>query len=46
VLTAALVALGALCFALPVQAQPLVQAAGVGVLHLSFGYHIARHYGG
>ena len=39
-------ALGALCFAVPVQAQQLILAAGFGGLHLSFGYQITRHYGG
>jgi len=39
-------ALGALRFALPVQAQKLVLAAGFGGLHLSFGYQITRNYGG
>ena len=42
----AFLVLGALCFALPVQAQQFVLAAGFGGLHLSFGYQIARHYGG
>jgi hypothetical protein len=38
--------LGALCFAVPVQAQQLILAAGFGGLHLTFGYQITRHYGG
>ena len=38
--------LGALCFAVPVQAQQFILAAGFGGLHLSFGYQITRHYGG
>ena len=42
----AFLALGALCFALPVQWQQLALAAGFGGLHLSFGYQITRHYGG
>jgi hypothetical protein len=42
----AFLGLGALCFAVPVQAQQLVLAAGFGGLHLSFGYQITRHYGG
>jgi hypothetical protein len=42
----AFLGLGALCFALPVQAQQFVLAAGFGGLHLSFGYQITRHYGG
>ena len=42
----AFLALGALCFALPAREQQYVLAAGFGVLHLSFGYQIMRHYGG
>ena len=42
----AFIALGALCFALPAQLQQIVLAAGFGGLHLAFGYHITRHYGG
>jgi hypothetical protein len=42
----AFMALGALCFALPLQWQQLALAAGFGGLHLSFGYQITRHYGG
>lgn len=42
----AFLGLGALCFALPAQAQQFVLAAGFGGLHLSFGYQITRHYGG
>jgi hypothetical protein len=42
----AFIALGALCFALPAQLQQVVLAAGFGGLHLAFGYHITRHYGG
>jgi hypothetical protein len=38
--------LGALCFAVPVQAQQFILAAGFGGLHLSFGYQITRRYGG
>jgi hypothetical protein len=42
----AFIVLGALCFALPPQLQQVVLAAGFGGLHLAFGYHITRHYGG
>jgi hypothetical protein len=42
----AFLGLGALCFALPASWQQIVLAAGFGGLHLSFGYQIARHYGG
>ncbi len=42
----AFIALGALCFALSAQLQQVVLAAGFGGLHLAFGYHITRHYGG
>lgn len=42
----AFIALGALCFALPAQLQQVVLSAGFGGLHLAFGYHITRHYGG
>ena len=42
----AFLGLGALCFAVPAQAQQLVLAAGFGGLHLSFGYQITRNYGG
>ncbi len=46
VMGAAFMALGALCFALTPQAQQYVLAAGFGGLHLTFGYHISRNYGG
>jgi hypothetical protein len=42
----AFIALGALCFALPAQLQQFALAAGFGGVHLAFGYHITRHYGG
>jgi len=46
VMGAAFMALGALSFALTPQAQQYVLAAGFGGLHLTFGYHISRNYGG
>jgi hypothetical protein len=46
VMGCAFIALGALCFALPAQAQQYVLAAGFGGLHFAFGYHIMRHHGG
>lgn len=46
VMGCAFIGLGALCFALPVQAQQFTLAAGFGGLHLAFGYHIMRHHGG
>lgn len=46
VMGAAFMALGALCFALTPQAQQYALAAGFGGLHLTFGYHISRNYGG
>jgi hypothetical protein len=46
IMGAAFLALGALCFAVPVQTQQYILAAGFGGLHLSFGYQITRHYGG
>jgi hypothetical protein len=42
----AFLALGALCFAVPPQAQQVVLGAGFGGVHLAFGYHIMRHHGG
>lgn len=42
----AFLALGALCFVLPPASQQYVLAAGFGGLHLIFGYHISRNYGG
>jgi hypothetical protein len=46
IMGAAFIALGAICFAVPVQTQQYVLAAGFGGLHLTFGYQITRHYGG
>jgi phosphatidylglycerophosphate synthase len=46
VMGCAFLVLGAICFALPAQLQQFVLAAGFGGLHLAFGYHITRHYGG
>jgi hypothetical protein len=46
VMGAAFMACGALCFALAPQAQQYMLAAGFGGLHLIFGYHISRNYGG
>jgi hypothetical protein len=46
VMGCAFIILGAVCFALPAQAQQFVLAAGFGGLHLAFGYHIMRHHGG
>ncbi|MFI5234003.1 MAG: hypothetical protein ACHQSE_16030 [Gemmatimonadales bacterium] len=46
VMGCAFIVLGALCFALPVQAQQLALAAGFGGFHLVFGLHIMRHHGG
>jgi len=46
VMGCAFLVLGAVCFALPAQLQQFALAAGFGGLHLAFGYHITRHYGG
>jgi hypothetical protein len=46
VMGCAFLACGALCFALPPVSQQYVLAAGFGGLHLVFGYHITRNYGG
>jgi hypothetical protein len=46
IMGAAFLALGALCFAVPAEAQQYVLASGFGGLHLIFGYHISRNYGG
>lgn len=46
VMGCAFLALGALCFVLPPALQQYVLAAGFGGLHLIFGYHISRNYGG
>jgi hypothetical protein len=46
VMGASFIALGAACFFTPPALQPFVLAAGFGGLHLAFGYHITRHYGG
>ncbi|HET7133947.1 MAG TPA: hypothetical protein VFJ95_16945, partial [Gammaproteobacteria bacterium] len=46
VMGCAFIVLGALCFALPPEAQRYALGAGFGGLHLSFGYHIMRHHGG
>ena len=46
VMGCAFLALGALCFVLPPASQQYVLAAGFGGLHLIFGYHISRNYGG
>lgn len=46
VMGCAFLVLGALCFSLPAQLQQFALAAGFGGLHLGFGYHITRHYGG
>jgi len=46
VMGCAFMAAGAICFALPAHSQQLALAAGFGGLHLFFGFHISRHYGG
>lgn len=46
VMGCAFLVLGALCFVLPASSQQFALAAGFGGLHLAFGYHIMRHYGG
>jgi hypothetical protein len=46
VMGCAFLALGALCFVLPPALQQYVLAAGFGGLHLIFGYHISRNFGG
>ena len=38
--------LGAACFLVPVNIESIILGAGFGALHLAFGYHITRHYGG
>ena len=40
------ITLGAACFFVSPFAQSILLGAGFGGLHLAFGYHITRHYGG
>ena len=46
VMGCAFMVLGAICFALPPEAQRYALGSGFGGLHLAFGYHIMRHHGG
>ena len=46
IMGATFIVLGAACFFVPPVAQSMLLAAGFGGLHLAFGYHITRHYGG
>jgi hypothetical protein len=39
-------ALGAASLLVPLVVQSILLGAGFGALHLAFGYHITRHYGG
>ena len=46
IMGALFIVLGAVCFFVPPFVQSILLAAGFGGLHLLFGYHITRHYGG
>ncbi len=46
VMGALFIVLGAVCFFVPPFVQSILLAAGFGGLHLAFGFHITRHYGG